>query len=116
KIELLQDQLPVGKVQQSAWQISIAEQNSLKERLAIYTDAVTETTQRQWRIEAHTVMNITVPQKFAQDWVSLDASSGRAKRRTKVWLEYLLWLSYLNLGDEQSAKLRRVAVFSDVTV
>ena len=116
KIELLQDQLPVGKVQQSAWQISIAEQNSLKERLAIYTNAVTETTQRQWRIEAHTVMNITVPQKFAQDWVSLDASSGRAKRRTKVWLEYLLWLSYLNLGDEQSAKLRRVAVFSDVTV
>lgn len=116
KIELLQDQLPVGKVQQSAWQISIAEQNSLKERLAIYTNAVTETTQRQWRIEAHTVMNITVPQKFAQDWVSLDASSGRAKRRTKVWLEYLLWLNYLNLGDEQSAKLRRVAVFSDVTV
>lgn len=116
EIGLLQNQLPIGKVQHSAWQISLAEQDSLKERLQRYAADVTLTTQRQWRIDAGLVMNITVPQQAGQHWVSLDASSGRAKRRAKVWLEYLLWLSYLNVDVEKSKTLQRIAVFSDVTI
>jgi exodeoxyribonuclease V gamma subunit len=116
EIGLLQNQLPIGKVQHSAWQISLAEQDSLKERLQRYAADVTVTTQRQWRIDAGLVMNITVPQQAGQHWVSLDASSGRAKRRAKVWLEYLLWLSYLNVDAEKSKTLQRIAVFSDVTI
>ncbi|WP_089605325.1 exodeoxyribonuclease V subunit gamma [Acinetobacter piscicola] len=112
----LQDQLPIGKVQHSAWQISLAEQEALNARLKRYAAEVTRTTQRQWRIEDQLVINITVPMQTVNDWVSLDASSGRAKRRTKVWLEYLLWLSYLDLDDAQSLDLRRIALFSDVTV
>ena len=112
----LQDQLPIGKVQHSAWQISLAEQETLNARLKRYAAEVTRTTQRQWRIEDQLVINITVPMQAVKDWVSLDASSGRAKRRTKVWLEYLLWLSYLDLDDAQSLDLRRIALFSDVTV
>ena len=115
-MRLLQNQLPIGKVQLSAWQIGLAEQDSLKARLKHYAPEVTLTTQRQWRIESGLVMNITLPQQQRTDWVSLDASSGRAKRRTKVWLEYLLWLSYLNLDAEQSKGLQRIAVFSDVTI
>lgn len=115
-MRLLQNQLPIGKVQLSAWQIGLAEQDSLKARLKHYAPEVTLTTQRQWRIESGLVMNITLPQHQRADWVSLDASSGRAKRRTKVWLEYLLWLSYLNLDAEQSKGLQRIAVFSDVTI
>lgn len=115
-MRLLQNQLPIGKVQLSAWQIGLAEQDSLKARLKHYAPEVTLTTQRQWRIESGLVMNITLPQQQRTDWVSLDASSGRAKRRTKVWLEYLLWLSYLNLYAEQSKGLQRIAVFSDVTI
>ena len=113
---LLQDQLPIGKVQYSAWQMSLAEQASLKERLKIYATDVTQTTQRQWRIQLDLVMNITVPKQVGQDWVSLDASSARGKRRAKVWLEYLLWLTYLAWGDDQSRVLKRIAVFSDVTI
>lgn len=116
EIGLLQNQLPIGKVQHSAWQISLAEQDSLKERLQRYATDVTLTTQRQWRIDAGLIMNITVPQQAGQHWVSLDASSGRAKRRAKVWLEYLLWLSYLNVDAEKSKTLQRIAVFSDVTI
>ena len=115
-IGLLQDQLPMGKVQHSAWQMSLAEQDNLQERLKRYAPEVTAATQRQWRIEKNVVMNITVPKQFGVDWVSLDASSGRAKRRAKVWLEYLLWLSYLNLAGDQAKDLQRIAVFSDVTI
>lgn len=116
QVALLQDQLPIGKAQYSAWQISVMEQDNLKARLKQYADSVTATTQRQWRISADVVMNISVPQQFAQHWVSLNASSGRANRRAKVWLEYLLWLSYLNLDEAQSAKLQRIALFSDITI
>lgn len=115
-MRLLQNQLPIGKVQLSAWQIGLAEQDRLKERLKRYAPEVTATTQRQWRIESGLVMNITLPQHQLADWVSLDASSARAKRRTKVWLEYLLWLSYINLEAEQSKSLQRIAIFSDVTI
>ncbi|MFW1800519.1 exodeoxyribonuclease V subunit gamma [Acinetobacter nematophilus] len=115
-MRLLQNQLPIGKVQLSAWQIGLAEQDHLKERLKRYAPEVTATTQRQWRIESGLVMNITLPQQQLADWVSLDASSARAKRRTKVWLEYLLWLSYINLEAEQSKSLQRIAIFSDVTI
>ncbi len=120
KPELLQDQLPVGKVQHSAWQMSLAEQENLKARLHRYAPEVTQVTQRQWRIQPDLTINLTVP-KYAsldgkQDWVSLDASSARAKRRAKVWLEYLLWLSFSNLNNEQSPHLKRIAIFSDVTL
>ena len=115
-IGLLQDQLPIGKVQHSAWQMSLAEQDNLQVRLKRYAPEVTETTQRQWRIENNVVMNITVPKQFGADWVSLDASNARGKRRAKVWLEYLLWLSYLNLDAEKSQTLQRIAIFSDITL
>ena len=118
--ELLQDQLPVGKVQHSAWQMSLAEQENLKARLYHYAKQVTPTTQRQWHIEPDLVMSITVP-KYASanenlDWVSLDASSARAKRRAKVWLEYLLWVSFSALEDKQAVQLKRIAIFSDATL
>ncbi len=113
--EALLDQLPVGKVQYSAWQQGIFEQECLLERLHHYASAVTQTTQRVWRIAKQLHMNITVPKSETQDWVSMEGSSARAKRRAKVWLEYLLWLAYLNEGSA-GAKRRRIVVFSDQTV
>ncbi|MFI8025852.1 exonuclease V subunit gamma, partial [Acinetobacter baumannii] len=113
--EVLLDQLPVGKVQYSAWQQGIFEQECLLERLHHYAPAVTQTTQRVWRIAKQLHMNITVPKSETQDWVSMEASSARAKRRAKVWLEYLLWLAYLNEGSAGTER-RRIVVFSDQTV
>ncbi|MEQ1121343.1 exodeoxyribonuclease V subunit gamma [Acinetobacter seifertii] len=113
--EALLDQLPVGKVQYSAWQQGIFEQECLLERLHHYAPAVTQTTQRVWRIAKQLHMNITVPKSETQDWVSMEASSARAKRRAKVWLEYLLWLAYLNEGSAGTER-HRIVVFSDQTV
>lgn len=113
--EVLLDQLPVGKVKYSAWQQGVFEQECLLERLHHYAPAVTETTQRVWRIAKQLHMNITVPKSETQDWVSMEPSSARAKRRAKVWLEYLLWLAYLNEGSVGAEK-RRIVIFSDQTV
>jgi len=113
-LDMLQDQLPVGKVQQSAWQQSCLEQQRLLERLQQYAAVPTETTQRVWRISKQLQMSCVTPKQLTQDWVSLDASSARAKRLTKVWLEYLLWLTFLN--SDSVTKKRRIVVFSDQTV
>lgn len=113
--EVLLDQLPVGKVKYSAWQQGVFEQECLLERLHQYAPAVTQTTQRVWRIAKQLHMNITVPKSETQDWVSMEPSSARAKRRAKVWLEHLLWLAYLNEGSAGAEK-RRIVVFSDQTV
>lgn len=62
------------------------------------------------------VVNVQLPLAQTSLWVSLDASSARAKRRAKVWLEYLLWLAYVDLPEQASRALRRVAIFSDYTI
>lgn len=113
-VQLLQDRLPVGKVQQSAWQQSCLEQQRLLERLQQYAAAPTETTQRVWRVSKHLQIGCTTPKHPGQDWVSLDASSARAKRLARVWLEYLLWLTLLD--HDTAAEKRRIVVFSDQTV
>lgn len=114
--DLYQDQLPVGKVRQSAWNSSVQEQQALLLRLQHYAAAPTQTTQVQWRMQAELSINMTVPAGAVQDWVSLEAASARGKRRGQVWLSYLFWLNYLNLSDEQAQSLRRIVVFSDTTI
>ncbi|MCH7296395.1 exodeoxyribonuclease V subunit gamma [Acinetobacter higginsii] len=111
---LLQDQLPVGKVQHSAWQQSRLEQQRLLERLQQYAPAPTETTQRVWRVSKQLQIACVTPKQLTQDWVSLEASSARAKRFAKVWLEYLLWLALIN--SDAATEKRRIVVFSDQTV
>ena len=113
--ELLMDQLPVGKIQESAWQMSLVEQAQLKHRLQQYAPEETATTRQIWRIHAHLHMNIALPKHSVKCWVSMNASSARANRRAKVWLEYLLWLAYLNLA-EGGTDYQRIVVFSDQTI
>lgn len=112
---LLMDRLPVGKIQDSAWHISLREQQWLKTRLLSYATEVTATTQQVWKVNPQLHMTLTLPKNSAEQWVSMEASSARAKRRTQVWLEYLLWLAYLNMG-EGGTHLSRVVVFSDRTI
>ena len=91
------------------------EQECLLERLHHYAPAVTQTTQRVWRIAKQLHMNITVPKSETQDWVSMEASSARAKRRAKVWLEYLLWLAYLNEGSAGTERRRIVVLVTKLS-
>jgi exodeoxyribonuclease V gamma subunit len=113
--ELLMDQLPIGKIKESAWQISLIEQSQLKQRLQRYAEEETLTTRQIWRVNAHLHMSITLPKNNAMHWVSMNAASARGNRLAKLWLEYLLWLAYLNLG-EGGTDYQRIVVFSDQTI
>ena len=112
---LLQDRLPVGKTQHSAWQLSQLEHQQLLSQLQQYAPAPSATTGQTLHLRNNLHMRIVIPKQPEQDWVSLNPSSARAERRAKTWLEYLLWLSYLNLG-EQGTALKRIVVFSDRTL
>ena len=113
--ELLMHQLPIGKLQHSSWQMSLIEQQRLKDRLYQHATEVTPTTQQIWKVTDQLYINITLPKRYTEKWVSLEASSARAKRRAQVWLEYLLWVAYLNMG-EGGEKLSRIVVFSDQSI
>ena len=113
--ELLMDRLPIGKLQHGSWQISLLEQQRLKQRLLMHAPEATPTTQQLWKMNADVYMNIRLPKNSVEKWVSLEASSARAKRRAKVWLEYLLWLAYLNMADG-GTQFSRIVVFSDRTI
>lgn len=113
--ELLADRLPVGKVSNAAWQMSVAEHELLLNKVQQYAAEPTLTTQQSLALSSNLSIRIEVPQQAEQqDWLSLNPSSARAERRVKVWLEYLLWLVYLHQPDTE--KNRRIVVFSDCTI
>ncbi|AOA57170.1 exodeoxyribonuclease V subunit gamma [Acinetobacter larvae] len=115
-LPLLQDQLPVGKIQHSAWQMSQAEHSLLMQRLQRYGAAPTQTTPRYWQASPTYRFQIELPAAGQSTWLSLDAASARGKRRAKVWLEYLFWLAASDLAADQGTDWQRIAVFSDVTL
>ncbi|MEB3766999.1 exodeoxyribonuclease V subunit gamma [Acinetobacter sp. MD2] len=112
---LLADRLPVGKVSHAVWQVSLNEHQLLLNQLHRYATEPTPTTQQVVSLSPHLSMRIDVPeQQETNDWVSLNPSSARAERRAKVWLEYLLWLAYLNVAATENH--RHIVVFSDCTI
>ncbi|WP_104498482.1 exodeoxyribonuclease V subunit gamma [Acinetobacter indicus] len=112
---LLQDRLPIGKIREGSWTMSLVEQQQLQARLQHYAPSETTVTRQVWKVRPDLHIRLTLPKQGAERWVSLEASSARAKRRTALWLEYLLWLAYLNLGDG-GQQHQRIVVFSDDTV
>lgn len=112
---LLQDLLPVGKTQYATWQQSCLEQDYLQQRLMVFAPEVTTVTQKVWKIKPTLQMVIHVPKEDTNQWVSLMAASAKAKRRGRIWLEYLLWLAYLDLG-EAGQQYQRIAICNDKTI
>ena len=115
--DLLLDQLPVGKLKQATWQQNILENEQLNARLFAITQGApaTVTTHRLWRVEANMMMNIQVPKTATTRWTSVTAASARGRRRAHVWLEYLLWLAYLNEGELDLGH-QRIVVCRDATI
>ncbi|MEB3753529.1 exodeoxyribonuclease V subunit gamma [Acinetobacter sp. MD2(2019)] len=112
---LLADQLPVGKVGHAAWQQSMLEHDLLWQQLQRYAARPTQLTQQNLSLLPNLSLRIDVPEEVNHtDWVSLNPASANAERRAKVWLEYLLWLVYLNQADVTHH--RRIVVFSDCTI
>ena len=110
--DLLLDQLPVGKVSQSAWQSTEAEYQDLLDKLHEYTPQPTPITQYTWQVTSQLFLQFQAPKNRTTTWVSLQASSAKGERRAKVWLEYLLWLRHI----AGTAEHQRIVVFSDQTI
>ncbi len=113
--ELLKDILPVGKTQHATWQQGILEQEQLLERLYAFAPQATTTTRQVLKIQEQLHITIQVPEQNADLWVNVIAASAKPKRRGRVWLEYLLWLAYLDLG-QGGTDLKRIAVCSNKTI
>ena len=116
---LLLDQLPAGKFREAAWSVSRQQHEELLERVCQVTQSgqpeLTPVTQRQLKIEPQILMQITVPEAPARQWISMTASSARGRRRAQIWLEYLLWLASLP-ADAPHEAYERIEVCSDVTI
>lgn len=113
---LVSDKLPVSKLMQSAWQVSQSEHQSAIKRLSIYAESPTKIKGEAVKLKDGLSISINVPDdENCHKWVVLKASSAYAEHRAKVWIEYLLWLAYLNLGDEGTDR-QMVVVFNNSTV
>lgn len=108
------DVLPVGKTQQASWQLSLLEQSHLRDRMHKYALHPTSTTQQLWKVHAQLHLSIHVPQHETL-WLSVQASKAKAKSRAKTWLEYLMWLAYLDLGTS-GRDLQRIVVCPEKTM
>lgn len=114
--KLLADRLPVGKLMQSAWELSCAEQRIVSDRLRNYSDKPTDTKSVVLFVDDHLDLNIVVPSDDSNmEWVCMRPSASYAEHRAKAWLQYLLWISHLNLGGGGS-DARMIVVFNDCTV
>ncbi|MEJ2899917.1 exodeoxyribonuclease V subunit gamma [Acinetobacter sp. NS-4] len=113
---LMLDRLPVGKTQQATWLGSQQEQQLLQERLLQLGKELTPVTQQSLQFSPELIIHINVPQvPHSSYWLSMQSSSASEKRRAQVWLEYLLWLAYLN-DDARSPELERIVIFSNKTL
>lgn len=111
--QLLQDKLPIGKMQSATLQMAIDEYHWVAGRLAYYGGEITPLTQRRWQYDEQTQFLLLSPeQKDATQWVSLTASGCYAERPLVVWLEYLLWRA----STDTSEHLQRIALFKNNTL
>lgn len=114
--ELLSHIMPVGKLFQSAWDASQDAHNECMERLYTYAEKPTETKEIQYDLDGDVQLSIQIPEdEKTNDWIILKASSAYAEHRAKTWIEYLIWLSALNIGDDGAEK-KMIVVFSNKTV
>lgn len=107
---VLQDHLPIGKMQHASWHLVQQEQQYLQARLAKY-GGITPLTVRRYQHDAQIEFQIQVPEQIDQfKWVSLATHSASRARPLQVWLEYLLWRSSV------AHDVQRIALFSNVSL
>ena len=84
--------ITVARIQQSTWQQSCWSNNAY---YGIYNNIrlPLETTQSVFG-DPETITNERNPKTIGQDWVSLMLQRTYQNILTKVWLEYLLWLTF----------------------
>ncbi|MFC3903378.1 DNA helicase/exodeoxyribonuclease V, gamma subunit [Acinetobacter marinus] len=110
---LLQDKMPIGKMQNATWQQAQSELDQVLERLSDFGGKVTLLTTKTMPLGEQLQLNIQIPSdESATNWVSLTASSCHGARALSIWLQYLLWRAYA----DQIESLTRIALFKNMTL
>lgn len=109
------DLLPVGKLKDVMWNSIDAEYKQCVMRKNAISPEVIKEDVVSLNVLDGLNLTITVPTEGVKHWVKLKPSSAYGDHRTKAWLEYLLWLTYLNLGDKGEEHKLSV-VFLDATI
>lgn len=114
--ELLADLLPVGKLKESAWAVSQNQYLDALNRLKLLASEPTRTKISQIRLSDDLEVSAQIPHsEQVKKWVVVKSSSAYGEHRAKSWLEYLLWLAALDLGDLGQTHAMLV-VFKDATI
>ena len=110
---LLQDKMPIGKMQNATWQQAQSELDQVLERLHNFGGQVTPLSTKTMCLDEQLQLNIQIPSdESATNWVSLTASSCHGARALSIWLQYLLWRAYADQADD----LQRIALFKNMTL
>ena len=110
---LLQDKMPIGKMQNATWQQAQCELDQVLERLHNFGGQVTPLITKTTPLDEQLQLNIQIPSdESAMTWVSLTASSCYGARALSIWLQYLLWRVYADQADD----LQRIALFKNMTL
>lgn len=117
---LLQDQLPLEKIQQPELQQLQQDYALLLQRSQVYAQEPSTLTQRSWTVHSELVMQVQVPVNGNCNWVSVQFNKSRPKYWLRLWLEYLLWMASMPETSDQpaqnSSELCRIAVLYDQTL
>lgn len=109
------DLLPVGKLKDVMWSHISNEHKQCMDRLKTLVPEMVAEQMVSLTVAENLELMITVPLVDTLHWAKIKASSAYGDHRTKAWLEYLLWLTHLNLGEKgQDRKLS--VVFTNATI
>lgn len=96
---VVSDLLPVGKLKDVMWKQISTEYQLCVDRLKTLVSSPVEEHAALLKVSDDLELLITVPTAGTKHWAKIQASSAYGDHRTKIWLEYLLWITHLNLGD-----------------
>lgn len=114
--QLLEDRLPIGKLKESAWLASQSQYSDILGRLSFLGDQPTPTHLQQIVLADDLVVGVQLPKDSSTSrWVVLKSSSAYADHRAATWIDYLLWMQHLDLGENGSERAM-VVVFKNETI
>lgn len=109
----LEPLLPVGKLKYSYWQDTVNIYQQMQQILHKLDLTETPTLQKIWQFAPQLQFTCTLPQDLSTTiWARILPNSLSASQRLAVWIDYLLWLAYLD-ADETSRDYHMVCVFKN---
>lgn len=107
-------QLPVGHLAQPVLQDSLHYQQKIQHYLQQHQLSITATTQYEWQADNDPLLlTVKLPKVLSTHiWCRVFANKVRGKYRLRIWLQHLLWLAMLDLGEHGQTH-QSIAVMQD---